>query len=95
MPEKDREQVVQENKDPETGKVNGEGIRKTVRQQKIAQGEGKARSLKEVKGFLGQLVRPDEKEAVQELSKNLLAYIGGTSTDQEMIYAFEKWSASA
>jgi ParB/RepB/Spo0J family partition protein len=95
LPEAERPAVLEAAKSPETGKVNSEVVNQAVRNQKIAAGGGKSRSVKEIRKFLEELTGPAEQDGVRELSKKLLAYIGGKITDQQMTNALKKWTRVA
>ena len=84
-------ETVEEATDPETGKVSAEKVRKKVRAKKIEKGEGKGRSMKEVKTFFEELTGPAEPEGIQEFSKKLLDFIAGKITDKQMENVMRKY----
>jgi ParB/RepB/Spo0J family partition protein len=86
--------VVAAATNPETGKVDATKVRQHVRNKRIeaGKGQGKARSMKEVRTFFEETTGPGEAEGVRELAKKVLSFIEGKITDQQMTNALNKWA---
>jgi ParB family chromosome partitioning protein len=88
VPEAEREAIVEEARDSETGRIEPEKVRKRVREVKQKQESPAqtqtARSMKEVREFLESNTGPGEKDGVRSLCQELLRYIAGEITDEDM-----------
>ena len=92
LPESQREAVVEEAKNPETGKVDSDKVREKVRQHKEVNGSGsKARTLKNLKIFFDEQTGPGEREAVRGLCRKFLDYVSGKISDAQMVNAMQKF----
>lgn len=92
LPESQREAVVEEAKNPETGKVDSDKVREKVRIHKEANGSGgKARTLKNLKTFFDEQTGPGERESVRGLCRKFLDYVSGKISDVQMVNAMQKF----
>ncbi len=92
LPAAEQTAAVAEAKHPETGKVNGEEIRKKVREKKIENNQGKGRSIKELRTFFEEMTGPAEGEAVKGLAESMLKFIAGKIKDKGMVNALVKYA---
>jgi ParB family chromosome partitioning protein len=86
LPEPARQQAVAEATDQASGKVDSEVIRKKVRDRNIESGRAKARTMKEVRTFFE---RQGEPGPIRELAENILDFLAGKITDDQMCHALE------